>query len=150
MKMVSLSEKDQISLGEQIGALLKGGEFIELNGDIGSGKTTFVKGLAKGLEILDEVQSPSFTISRFYEGGRGIYLHHYDFYRLDDPGIMRNDLNEAASESDSVVAVEWSGVVEGFLPVKRIKIEIIHLEEGREIELSGLDDFPYIKEGLTK
>ena len=63
---------------------------------------------------------------------------------------MRNDLNEAASESDSVVAVEWSGVVEGFLPVKRIKIEIIHLEEGREIELSGLDDFPYIKEGLTK
>ena len=53
MKMVSLSEKDQISLGEQIGALLKGGEFIELNGDIGSGKTTFVKGLAKGLKILD-------------------------------------------------------------------------------------------------
>ena len=148
--MVSLSEKDQISLGEQIGALLKGGEFIELSGDIGSGKTTFVKGLARGLEISEDVQSPSFTISRFYEGGRGIYLHHYDFYRLEDPGLMKDDLAEASSEADSVVAVEWSNVVEGFMPSSRIKIEINHLKDGREIEINGLDDFPYIKEGLLK
>lgn len=148
MKMVTLKESDQILLGEKLGKLLVGGEFIELIGDVGSGKTTFVKGLSKGMGIVDDIQSPSFTISRFYEGNKGVYLHHYDFYRLDDPGIMQADIMEASSEDDSVVAVEWAGAIEGVLPEKRLRIEIGHLENGREINILGLEYFSHIKKGL--
>ena len=149
MKMFILTETDQILFGEKIGKLLIGGEFLELSGDIGSGKTTFVKGLAKGLGVDEDIQSPSFTINRFYKGSRGIFLHHYDFYRLNDPGIMKADILGAAAETDSVVAVEWAETVGDVLPQRRIKIDIKHQENGREITLTGLDDFSYIKEGLT-
>ena len=82
IKTISSSE-DMISFGQELGNSLKGGEVIELIGDVGAGKTTFTKGLAKSLGITDEIQSPTFTISRVYEGTKN-NLVHYDFYRLND------------------------------------------------------------------
>ena len=75
------STDGMIKLGYEIGASLLGGEVLELVGDVGAGKTTFTKGLAKGIGVLETVQSPSFTISRVYEGEK-LQLKHYDFYRL--------------------------------------------------------------------
>ena len=82
IKTISSSE-DMISFGQELGNSLKGGEVIELIGDVGAGKTTFTKGLAKSLGITDEIQSPTFTISRVYEGTKN-NLVHYDFncYRM--------------------------------------------------------------------
>src|SRR5665647_571424 len=92
------SEQEMRTLGEKLGLLLKGGEVIELVGDVGAGKTTFVKGLAHGLAIDEDVQSPSFTISRVYDARDDLQLAHYDFYRLNDAGIMANELTETTQD----------------------------------------------------
>ena len=116
-------------LGEKLGELLTGGEVIELVGDIGAGKTALTKGIAKGLGIDEDIQSPTFTISRTYESRGGLVLSHYDFYRLNDAGIMKNELAESIAEPLGVTIIEWSGIVEGVLPAERLKINILSTDE---------------------
>lgn len=118
------SEADMKQLGQKIGASLAGGEVFELVGDVGAGKTTFVKGLALGLGVDEDVQSPSFTISRVYDARDGLLLHHYDFYRLNDPGIMAVELAELLQDPQSITVVEWAGIVDGVLPESRLSITI--------------------------
>lgn len=118
------SESATKELAEKLGKRLKGGEVFQLVGDVGAGKTTFVKGLAKGLDIDDEVQSPSFTISRVYDGRDGLQLVHYDFYRLTDAGIMANELSEMVHDPLTVTVVEWADIVEGVLPEGHFTISI--------------------------
>lgn len=110
--------------GQSIGSKLEGGEVIELIGDIGTGKTTFTKGLAVGLEIDEPVQSPTFTISRVYSARDNLSLCHYDFYRLGDAGIMAEDINESIQDKNTVTVVEWSDAVSDVLPVDRLQIYI--------------------------
>ncbi len=120
---------DMIALGARIGGLLRGGEMIELVGDVGAGKTTLVKGIAQGLAIDEDIQSPSFTISRVYDGRDDIRLAHYDFYRLQDSGIMADELSEAVADSHTVVIVEWAAIASGVLPVDRLTIELVPITE---------------------
>ena len=94
-----------------------------LFGDVGSGKTTFVKGLAVGLAVDDDVQSPSFTISRVYEARDELELVHYDFYRLTDAGIMANEVSEMIHDSKVVTVIEWADIVEGVLPENRYTLK---------------------------
>lgn len=110
-------------LAESIAATLKGGEVFELIGDVGAGKTTFTKGLAKGLAVDDDVQSPSFTISRVYDARDGLQLVHYDFYRLADPGIMANELDEMIHDPKVITVIEWADIVEGILPEGHFRIQ---------------------------
>lgn len=116
------SEKETRDIGRQIGARLKGGEVIQLVGDVGAGKTTFVKGLAVGLGVDEDVQSPSFTISRVYDGRDDIQLVHYDFYRLSEAGIMADEVSEMVEDPSTVTVIEWADVVEGVLPDKHYTI----------------------------
>jgi len=118
------NESQTIKLGEAIGEVLCGGEIIELIGDVGTGKTTLVKGIASGLEIDEYIQSPSFTINRIYGGRDNITLSHYDFYRLEDAGIMANELQEVVCNPDIVTIIEWGGVVDGILPKDRLAVNI--------------------------
>lgn len=118
------SESATKELAEKLGKQLKGGEVFQLVGDVGAGKTTFVKGLAKGLGIDDEVQSPSFTISRVYDGRDGLQLVHYDFYRLTDAGIMADEVAEMVHDPLTVTVVEWADIVEGVLPDDHFTISI--------------------------
>lgn len=129
MQKIVNNEEEMKKIGQLIGSLLIGGEVIELVGDVGSGKTTFVKGLAVGLGISDYIQSPSFSISRVYDNNKGMNLIHYDFYRLDDPGLMANELNESIDNKNNIVVIEWADVVEGVLPADRLKINIEYLSE---------------------
>lgn len=110
------------ALGEKLGSLVRGGEVIELVGDVGAGKTTFTKGVALGLAIDEDVQSPSFTISRVYDARDNLLLAHYDFYRLSDAGIMANELSEATQDPETVTVIEWADIVEGVLPASRLRI----------------------------
>lgn len=103
-------------LGERIARHLVGSEVLQLVGDVGAGKTTFVKGLARGLAIDEDVQSPSFTISRVYDARDGIQLAHYDFYRLSDPGIIADELAEVVHDSKTITVIEWADIVEEVLP----------------------------------
>lgn len=130
------SEAEMRLFGELIGTFVRGGEFIELIGDVGSGKTTLTKGIAVGLGIKEYVQSPSFTISRVYKGRDNLNLAHYDFYRLSEAGIMANELQEVATDKDTVTIIEWAGIVEDILPADRLSIKITaSTENSRQLEL---------------
>jgi tRNA threonylcarbamoyladenosine biosynthesis protein TsaE len=107
----------------EIGRRLRGGEMIELVGDLGSGKTAFVRGLARGMGSADAVRSPSFALSNQYRAGK-LTLHHFDFYRLDEPGIMARELAEVLEDPRAVVVVEWGGIAEAVLPPGRLTIRI--------------------------
>ena len=122
MKKIIKSTTDMIDFGAKLGAELRGGEVIELIGDVGAGKTTFTKGLAKGLAIAETVQSPSFTISRVYDGR--LELVHYDFYRLNNAGVMALELGDNLSDAEKVVVIEWAETVADILPKERIRIKI--------------------------
>ena len=129
------SEQETKELGKKIASSLKGGEVFELIGDVGAGKTTFVKGLAAGLGVEDDVQSPSFTISRMYDARDGLQLAHYDFYRLSDPGIMANELQEMVEDQTTITVIEWAGIVEGVLPDAHITLKFsAPTESTRRIE----------------
>lgn len=126
------------ALGEKMGRLLKGGETIELIGDVGAGKTTFVKGLALGLGIDEDVQSPSFTISRVYEARDNLQLAHYDFYRLNDAGIMANELTETTQDIGTITVIEWADIVENVLPSNRLSIAFAApTESTRRLTITG-------------
>lgn len=138
------SEAETMNLAASIGAQLKGGEVLQLVGDVGAGKTTFVKGLAKGLSIDDEVQSPSFTISRVYDGRNNLQLVHYDFYRLTDAGIMADEVAEMVNDPQTVTVIEWADIVEGVLPSDHFTLRFTSpTETSRTIdipdELKGTD-----------
>jgi tRNA threonylcarbamoyladenosine biosynthesis protein TsaE len=132
------STEAMMEFGARIGALCSGGEVIVLVGDIGAGKTTFTKGLARTLGIDEEVQSPTFTISRVYDARDGLRLAHYDFYRLSDPGVMAMELTETAHDPRVVTVVEWADEVANVLPTDRLVIKISAVAETiRHIELTG-------------
>jgi tRNA threonylcarbamoyladenosine biosynthesis protein TsaE len=132
-------------LGHNIGTRLRGGEVIELDSDLGGGKTTFVRGLAAGMGSDDAVSSPSFTISQVYQAGN-LTLHHYDFYRLPDAGLMQQELAEVLEDPQAVVVVEWAGVVENVLPAERISVVIKPTgENAREFSVSLPQQFAYLK-----
>jgi tRNA threonylcarbamoyladenosine biosynthesis protein TsaE len=131
-------------LAESLGSRLRGGEVIELVSDVGGGKTTFVKGLAKGFGSTDSVASPSFTISREYVAGDKT-MYHFDFYRLDDPGIVANELAEVVVDDKAVVVVEWAGIVEDVLPAEHMTIRIISTgDNDREFEISYPESLKYL------
>src|SRR5476649_1957023 len=82
-----------LQLAAQVGHRMRGGETIELISDLGGGKTTFVRGLARGFGSKDHVTSPSFALSNQYSS-RDLVMYHFDFYRLDDVGIIASELAE--------------------------------------------------------
>ncbi|MBR3269650.1 tRNA (adenosine(37)-N6)-threonylcarbamoyltransferase complex ATPase subunit type 1 TsaE [Candidatus Saccharibacteria bacterium] len=127
------SEQEMIELGNTID--LKS-NVIELIGDVGAGKTTFVRGLAKSLGVEENITSPSFTISKSY-AGKSKNLIHYDFYRLDDPGIMAEDLEENIKDPNNIVVIEWSDTVKNLLPENHMIVNIKYNDDDtREVEIS--------------
>lgn len=134
--MIITSPAKMEQLGRQLGAELKGGEIIELVGDIGAGKTTLTRGLAQGLGIKDNITSPSFTINCNYHGRNGLTLHHYDFYRLSDAGIIADELAETIHDHHAITVIEWGDSIKSVLPIEHITIKINHrADQGREVEI---------------
>ena len=126
--------------GAHLAARLKGSEVIQLVGDVGAGKTTLVKGIARGLGVTEDVQSPSFTISRAYDLPTGGQLVHYDFYRLHDPGILADELAETTNRADTITVIEWADIVEGVLPAGHITVSITSpTETHRHVQIEGGD-----------
>lgn len=128
------SEAEMLKFGQDFAKQLTLPAVIELVGDVGAGKTTFTRGLAEGLGVQEPVTSPSFTISRRYAFSRqGLAdgeLAHYDFYRLGDPGIMRDELSETIATPNTVTVVEWGGGVADLLPAEKYHLSIALNEDG--------------------
>lgn len=125
------SAEAMLSLGETLGkefAQSPTSVVVNLVGDLGVGKTTFARGVAKALGISEAVTSPSFTLEKVYQGKQK-NLHHFDFYRLEDPGIMQESLLEAMHAPENVVLIEWGESVKAILPAKSWQIEIRYQDE---------------------
>ncbi len=127
------------ALAAKLAVYLKGGEVIELASDLGGGKTTFVQGLVKALGYEGDVTSPTFTLSQIYKLLNGLEVHHYDLYRLDEGGIVGDELAEDMGDPANITLIEWAGIAQDLLPADRIRIEFTAIDENkREIKLSGL------------
>ncbi len=138
--MLVKTTEEMEALGRKIGATFKGGEVIELIGDVGAGKTTLTRGLALGLGIASPITSPSFTISCRYHARDGLSLNHYDFYRLSNPGVVAMELAESINDPRAITVIEWGESIQDILPKKHIIIHINYLPDtGRDVEISGCD-----------
>ena len=132
----------------QLGANLRGGELIELSSDLGGGKTTFTRGLVRGAGSLDNVASPTFTISRVYSAPK-FSIQHFDFYRLAEAGLATYELQDLLEDPKIVVVVEWANVVEEVLPADRLTITITTQNETtRTLEVNLPENLIYLIEGL--
>jgi tRNA threonylcarbamoyladenosine biosynthesis protein TsaE len=125
----STSSEQTEQLGAKLGAALQGGEVIELVSDLGGGKTTFVRGLAKGAGSSDKVASPTFTINKLYQAPN-FEIHHFDFYRLSEAGIVADELAEVVGDPKVVVVVEWGNAAQHVLPENRLSVTIKQTPEG--------------------
>lgn len=131
-------------LAEKVGRVLRGGEVIELVADLGGGKTTFSRGLVRGMGSIDTVSSPTFTISKVYKA-KGKHIHHFDFYRLHEAGIIADELAEFVGDPHTVVLVEWSDIVQHVLPDARLTVTITQTPGGsRNLTFSYPETFDYI------
>jgi tRNA threonylcarbamoyladenosine biosynthesis protein TsaE len=115
---ISHSPAETAALGESWGRQASTGLVIGLSGDLGAGKTQFVKGLARGLGIAARVHSPTFTLANIYTGGR-LTLFHLDLYRLDTPGQIAAAGLEEYLLPAGVTVIEWAE--KWFGPVQRPK-----------------------------
>jgi tRNA threonylcarbamoyladenosine biosynthesis protein TsaE len=126
------NENETIQLGEKLAKHLAPGDVITLDGDLGAGKTTFSKGLAKGLGVKRTVNSPTYTIVKEYRGRMPFY--HMDVYRLEG---QDEDIGfEEYFNGEGVSVVEWSQFIKDFLPEERLEIFIKKVDETkREFQL---------------
>lgn len=100
---------------------------------MGGGKTTFVRGLARGAGSTDRVASPTFTISKVYEAGNK-EIHHFDFYRLGEAGLIGEELSEVLGDPNIITVVEWADIVQDVLPQQRLTITITKTPtDGRDL-----------------
>jgi tRNA threonylcarbamoyladenosine biosynthesis protein TsaE len=125
----------------RLGELLQGGELILLDGQLGTGKTTFTQGLAQGLGIYENINSPTFTLLKEYAGqppsasSPGILecgrpaLYHFDLYRLDDPEEIVDLGFEDYFFSDGVSVVEWAEKAGSFWPTEQLNIRMKIMSE---------------------
>lgn len=129
----SFSENDTFSLAEQLARKSQKGDVYALTGDLGTGKTAFAKGFAKGLGISEPVISPTFTFLQVYEGGR-LPLYHFDVYRIGDISEMDEIGYEDCFYGEGVSLVEWADMISPILPENTVFVNM-------EKDLSKGDDY---------
>ncbi len=123
MVVESFSAEDTFRFGELMGQKVPSGTVICMNGDLGVGKTVFVKGVAKGLGIHEPVSSPTFTIVQEYREGR-IPLYHFDVYRIEDPDEMYEIGYEEYFFGDGVCMIEWAEQIQNLIPGNAVSVTI--------------------------
>jgi tRNA threonylcarbamoyladenosine biosynthesis protein TsaE len=135
-------EEDTIRVGEILGGLLEPGSIVALTGQLGAGKTVLVKGIARGLKVEEEPNSPTFVIMNAYEGR--IPLYHFDLYRISGIDELEGIGYEDYLFGDGVSVIEWADLVKEILPEETIKIEIkipeeknLNSENERYIKIEG-------------
>src|SRR3989344_7677011 len=130
--------------GEQLGRRLKGSEVVELISDLGGGKTTLTRGIARGAGSSDVVGSPTFMLSKVYKAIK-YNIYHFDFYRLSEAGVMEHELHEVLESPQAVVIVEWGEGVQHVLPDNRLTIHIDKTSDNsRQITCTFPEELGYL------
>ena len=143
LEIISKSSEETMSLGEKLASILPSGITLTLTGDLGAGKTTLVRGIAKGLEIKDVVQSPTFNIMKIYlKGNRP--LIHIDAYRLADIDTDIG-LDEYIGYETGITVIEWPMFIERLIPGNALEVEIKHLGEDQRRIIFRSDDAELLK-----
>lgn len=136
-KILTKNEKETIDFASDFAQKLKGGEVIGLQGDLGAGKTVFAKGMAKGLKIKDNINSPTFVLMKVYDISKNKIKKfvHIDAYRIKRPEELEAvGALEYMNRADTITLIEWVENIERIIPqkIKKIKIKTLNKKE-REI-----------------
>ena len=130
MVIETRSPEETFRLGRKLGEAAVPGQVFTLTGDLGTGKTVFTQGFAKGVGIEEPVNSPTFTIVQVYDEGR-LPLYHFDVYRIGDIEEMEEVGFEDYIMGDGVSLIEWAELIREILPEKRTAVRIEKdLEQG--------------------
>jgi tRNA threonylcarbamoyladenosine biosynthesis protein TsaE len=137
IEFFSRSPEQTRRVGMRIGAEIKAGDVICLQGDLGAGKTTFTQGLAQGWGSQDSVSSPTFIIVNMYRRANGAKLFHLDAYRLDSvPEAEELDLDSMLAEG--ALIIEWPERIGGLIPKERMWVTLDHIEgEHRQMRFNA-------------
>ena len=136
MVVTTHSEAQTLSLGRRLGRLLKGWDLVCLYGELGTGKTTLTKGLAKGAGSRNRVASPTFALARIYRGPRWL-IYHVDLYRVSPDQTRDIGLEEFTSDPRGICVVEWPRAGEAYYPQDRLEVRLAHLKRGRRLRFIG-------------
>jgi tRNA threonylcarbamoyladenosine biosynthesis protein TsaE len=139
--MITNSAKETMLIAEKLAKTLRPGDMIALSGDLGSGKTTFTKGIGKGLGVKDSkrINSPTFVLIKEYSGK--IPLYHLDLYRLDALKEIENLAVEEYIYGTGVTVIEWAEKIKCLLPEKRILVKFkVKGDTKREVVIEDLRD----------
>ncbi|MEK7605263.1 MAG: tRNA (adenosine(37)-N6)-threonylcarbamoyltransferase complex ATPase subunit type 1 TsaE [Patescibacteria group bacterium] len=133
------STEETYAYAKKISETLKPGDIITLQGDLGSGKTTFTQGLGKALGITRPITSPTFLFIKSYSIEKGVIkkLYHVDLYRIEkEEDIKGLGLMEMLSDSEAITVIEWPEKMGSLLPQRRIALEFEYVDENtRRIEV---------------
>lgn len=130
------SEAEMIALGTRLGRKLKPGAVVLLRGELGAGKTTLARGLARGVGYRGRVSSPTFALAHVYRGKR-LTLHHLDLYRVAKGADEEIGLDELLADPQAAVVVEWPDAAGGRWLKDRIEISLAHARAGRCVALKA-------------
>lgn len=122
------SEQKTKEIAKKLAFHLGKGSFLAVYGDLGVGKTAFVKGLAEGLGVSENIVSPTFTILRAYESGK-LPLYHLDVYRIADEDELFEIGFDDYAEGDGICVCEWANLIPDALPEKRLDITIERISD---------------------
>ena len=139
MGILTYSEEETEKIGEQMGKKLRPGDMVALVGELGSGKTCLIRGICKGLGVMDMVSSPTFIIVHQYRGRVPVY--HTDFYRIrEGEGLEDIGLGEILS-GDGVVLLEWADRAPEIVPPDAITVNLSIIDERtRQLEINDRRD----------
>ena len=131
MNQITKSNKETIEFGKELAQKLIGGDILLLNGDLGAGKTTLVKGLAAGLDVTEEITSPTFTLMNVYDSKNKLKLVHIDTYRLkNQEELLEIGVEDYLGEKNIICVIEWPEKIKGLLKNKKtISVDIEHVDE---------------------
>lgn len=130
------SEEELLALAERLGTLLEKNDVLILTGELGAGKTTFTKGIARGLAIEQMIKSPTYTIVREYQGR--LPLYHLDVYRIEGDADSI-DLDEFLF-GEGVTVIEWGHLLGDALPATYLELSISKEGDGRKLDFTAVGE----------
>jgi tRNA threonylcarbamoyladenosine biosynthesis protein TsaE len=133
MRLSTIGEAETIRLGEILGRSLRAGDVVLLYGELGAGKTTLVRGIARAVGYRGRVRSPTFALAHVYHGKR-LNLHHLDLYRLKEGQTEELGFDELLHDPRGAVVVEWPQAARW--PRRRVEVRLAHARRGRKISVS--------------
>lgn len=137
MKIITKSVLETRAIARKFGQLIRGWQsnnsiVLALIGNLGTGKTTFIQGLAKGLGVKDKILSPTFVLARNYNLKNGGRFYHFDSYRLkNEKDLAKLGFKNILKEKNNIIAIEWADKVKRILPKKHFILKFKHLDKNR-------------------